>query len=82
MAKKLFFGMLLSMALLGCTNSNKPVEGKNDNTGAEANAEAEAAAKADSAMNYVVKKGYIDSLSSNVEALPVILGIPSLSIFA
>ena len=40
MAKKLFFGMLLSMALLGCTNSNKPVEGKNDNTGAEANAEA------------------------------------------
>ena len=70
MAKKLFFGMLLSMALLGCTNSNKPVEGKNDNTGAEANAEAAAAAKADSAMNYVVKKGYIDSLSSNVEALP------------
>ena len=74
MAKKLFFGMLLSMALFGCVH-NKPAEGTIDNTGADAKADSIARAKADSlkadsAMNYVVKKGYIDSLSSNVEALP------------
>ena len=47
MAKKLFFGMLLSMALLGCTN-NKSAEGKIDNTGADVKADSIASAKADS----------------------------------
>ena len=60
--------MLLSMALFGCVH-NKPAEGTIDNTGADAKADSIAKAKADSlkadsAMNYVVKKGYIDSLSS------------------
>ncbi|MBQ0156582.1 MAG: glycoside hydrolase family 5 protein [Bacteroidales bacterium] len=57
MAKKLFFGMLLSMALFGCAN-NKP-SGENNNADA-ANAQTED----------VVKIGYIDSLSSNAQPLP------------
>lgn len=60
MAKKLFFGMLLSMALFGCAN-NKP-SGENNNADA-ANAQTED----------VVKIGYIDSLSSNAQPLPALV---------
>lgn len=60
MAKKLFFGMLLSMALFGCAN-NKPGESNTDKANAEG---------AESEKTTEVQRGYIDSISSNVEALP------------
>lgn len=62
MAKKLFFGILLSMALVGCANKNQG----GANTGKDA---AETTA-VDSASKQGIQRGYIDSISSNVEALP------------